>query len=285
VLIVFLMLPKSFAVTDPLKEKYLNFLRQTAENASFSQNQASESFIETRVGQAVGATVGLIGVIFLFLTVFSGLQWMTAGGNEETVTKARKRVINGAIGVGITLCAFLLTNLFFTYFEGKFLSPAEEGNVIQPPSGWNAYPCDTNSDCEGKDPQTICSNGLCVQCINDDDCGEGFTCSEFGLCLYQGSDCSNYHDNPQGCMNVSGCIYEKDAGQSDWEKGTCFQYDPNTDHCFQCLEDTPYCINDGNGYRCVQCNQNSECPTFLNSCRTNVPSDDPLYHTCVFGNG
>ena len=50
---------------------------------------------------------------------------MTAGGNEEKVTKARTRVINGIIGLAITVLAFILTNALFNYFSQRFLGPEE----------------------------------------------------------------------------------------------------------------------------------------------------------------
>jgi len=47
--------------------------------------------------------VGL--AIAVIVVVIGGIQYMTAGGNEETQTKAKKTIISGLIGAGIVLLA------------------------------------------------------------------------------------------------------------------------------------------------------------------------------------
>ena len=68
------------------------------------------------VGQIIQTALGLLGVILLILSIYAGFLWMTAGGNEETVTKARTLLRNGIIGLFITLAAhsiayFVTTNV------------------------------------------------------------------------------------------------------------------------------------------------------------------------------
>jgi hypothetical protein len=65
-----------------------------------------------------------LGVIFLVLFIVSGYQWMTAGGNEEQIEKAKKRMGNAAIGTIIVLMAWALTRFVFL----KMLLPATTGN-------------------------------------------------------------------------------------------------------------------------------------------------------------
>jgi len=54
---------------------------------------------------------GFLGVIFLILTIYGGYLWMTAQGNEEQVTKARKIVVDGVIGMLVIVLAFTITNV------------------------------------------------------------------------------------------------------------------------------------------------------------------------------
>jgi multisubunit Na+/H+ antiporter MnhB subunit len=54
--------------------------------------------------------LGLIGTIFLILIIVSGYQWMMAGGNKDTITKARDRMTSAVIGLVIVLAAYLITN-------------------------------------------------------------------------------------------------------------------------------------------------------------------------------
>jgi cytochrome bd-type quinol oxidase subunit 2 len=59
----------------------------------------------------------VLGVIFVAIIVYGGFQWMTAGGNEEQVGKAKKLIFNAVIGLAIVVLAFSIT-----YFVGWALS-------------------------------------------------------------------------------------------------------------------------------------------------------------------
>lgn len=51
----------------------------------------------------------VLGIVFAALTVYSGYLWLTAGGNEEQVGIAKKRIINAIIGLALTLTAYAFT--------------------------------------------------------------------------------------------------------------------------------------------------------------------------------
>ncbi|MFW0838144.1 MAG: pilin [Candidatus Komeilibacteria bacterium] len=53
--------------------------------------------------------LSFVGTVFVILIIVSGFQWMTAGGNEETIKTSRKRIINATIGLVIVLAAFVIT--------------------------------------------------------------------------------------------------------------------------------------------------------------------------------
>lgn len=61
------------------------------------------------VGNIIKIVLGLTGVLFTILIIVSGFQWMTAGGNKETIIKAKGRIINAAIGLIIVLAVFSIT--------------------------------------------------------------------------------------------------------------------------------------------------------------------------------
>lgn len=54
----------------------------------------------------IQVALGFLGLVFVILILFSGFQWMTAGGNEDTITQARKRLVNAVIGLVIILAAY-----------------------------------------------------------------------------------------------------------------------------------------------------------------------------------
>lgn len=76
------------------------------------------SEIGSIVAGAVEVALGFLGVIFLALIVFSGYQWMMAGGNEEQVKKATGRIKNAVIGVIIVVLAYSITALVFKALPG-----------------------------------------------------------------------------------------------------------------------------------------------------------------------
>jgi len=70
------------------------------------------------VGAVITMVLGLLGVVFLVLAIYAGYSWMTAGGNEEIVEKARKTIINSVIGIIIVLAAYALSRLIVVTFGG-----------------------------------------------------------------------------------------------------------------------------------------------------------------------
>ena len=53
--------------------------------------------------------LGVLGTIFLVLAVYAGFLWMTAGGEEENISKAKKMLYNAVIGLAVVLSAYSLT--------------------------------------------------------------------------------------------------------------------------------------------------------------------------------
>jgi len=69
----------------------------------------SKTPLSGRVSTMIGALVGFVGVIFLVLMIYGGLTWMTAGGNEEKVGKAKKVIVNSTIGLVIVMLSYAIT--------------------------------------------------------------------------------------------------------------------------------------------------------------------------------
>jgi hypothetical protein len=63
------------------------------------------------IGTIVSIAIGFVGAIFFILVIYSGIQWMTAGGNDEKVKKARSRLVNAIIGLAVTVSAYFITKL------------------------------------------------------------------------------------------------------------------------------------------------------------------------------
>lgn len=57
----------------------------------------------------VQAALSVVGVIFLILVLYAGFLWLTAGGNTESVSRARTLLLSAIVGFIITLGAFMIT--------------------------------------------------------------------------------------------------------------------------------------------------------------------------------
>ena len=63
----------------------------------------------------INYALGLVGTLFVVLIVYAGYLWMTAGGEEQQIEKAKSYLKNGVIGLVIVLAAVSIT-LFVTKY-------------------------------------------------------------------------------------------------------------------------------------------------------------------------
>lgn len=82
----------------------------------------------------IRAVLGLLGTIFLVLTIYAGFLWMTSAGSEEKVSKAKKLLFDGVIGMAIILAAYSITWLVFRVALGASDDPFAPGSYLTVPS-------------------------------------------------------------------------------------------------------------------------------------------------------
>lgn len=82
-------------------------LKQTADKAGFSEKEQQRD-LPTLMGQMINYGFGILGVIFLTIVLIGGYLWMTAGGSEEKIEKAKKFIINGVNGMIVIFLAYAL---------------------------------------------------------------------------------------------------------------------------------------------------------------------------------
>ncbi|MBT5338507.1 hypothetical protein HN858_02810 [Candidatus Falkowbacteria bacterium] len=66
------------------------------------------------IGNIVKIVLTLLGVIVLVIIVYAGFLWMTAGGNEDQVKKAKQWLINAIIGLALVLSAYAISSFVVT---------------------------------------------------------------------------------------------------------------------------------------------------------------------------
>lgn len=88
-----------------------SYVTKVANNAGYSKSQSSPNAITFFIGKIIRTALGFTSLIFLIFTVYSGVQWMTAGGNSDRVSSAQKRLVQSVIGMAITSIAYVAANL------------------------------------------------------------------------------------------------------------------------------------------------------------------------------
>ncbi len=95
---------------------YLPVYGQLEELENVAQ-QADMDYVETPVliGRIVKWILSFMGLFLAGMIIYGGVLWMTAGGNSEQISKARKTIINGIIGLVIVVLAYSIA--FFVVRE------------------------------------------------------------------------------------------------------------------------------------------------------------------------
>ena len=88
---------------------YQTELDATATAVYGSSNPQSISIIYI-VGTLIKALLSIVGIVFLVLVLWAGALWMTAGGNEKQVEKAKDMMIRAVIGLVILLASYSISN-------------------------------------------------------------------------------------------------------------------------------------------------------------------------------
>lgn len=73
--------------------------------------------IRLMAARMIRVVLELLGIIFLALIVYAGFKWMTAGGDEEKVTSAKKLLTNSVIGLIIIFAAFAIATFVFNQLQ------------------------------------------------------------------------------------------------------------------------------------------------------------------------
>ena len=89
-------------------------LAPVAANAAISYFDPSDTLgyassdLQETVVRIVQWALGLLALVAVVMIIVGGFQWMTAGGNEEKVEKAKKLISAAVIGLIIVLLAWAI---------------------------------------------------------------------------------------------------------------------------------------------------------------------------------
>ena len=88
--------------------------------------------IRDTISRIINVALGLLGIVAVVIILAGGFKWMTAGGNEEKVTEARKLIFSGIIGLAIILSAYAIARFVL---EQLYIATTGEDSYSEP--GYN----------------------------------------------------------------------------------------------------------------------------------------------------
>lgn len=83
-----------------------------AEKGGF-ESSGWENSLPAYIANIIKIFLTLLGIIFTVLIIYGGYVWMTAGGSEEKVQKAKDIIQRSVIGFVIILSAYAITYFVF----------------------------------------------------------------------------------------------------------------------------------------------------------------------------
>lgn len=80
------------------------------ENAAELGAGYTDGNLEVTMGYFISILIGVLGIIFLLLTLYAGFTWMTAMGDAKKIETAKSTLTRAVIGLVIVLSAYAITN-------------------------------------------------------------------------------------------------------------------------------------------------------------------------------
>ncbi|OGE85542.1 MAG: hypothetical protein A3J48_00300 [Candidatus Doudnabacteria bacterium RIFCSPHIGHO2_02_FULL_46_11] len=103
----------------------------------------SDYTVEALVARILNIALLFVGLIALVFIVIGGYRYIMAGGNEESVGKAKQTIMNAVIGLIIVILAFAIVNITYRLLKdeppvyapgsGQQLNPADRPGFTPPP--------------------------------------------------------------------------------------------------------------------------------------------------------
>lgn len=80
----------------------------------YGNPDVSPTTLSESIAKIISVVLGFLGVIFIVLIIYAGFVWMTAAGNEEKISTAKKTMIAAIIGAAIVLLSYAITAFVIT---------------------------------------------------------------------------------------------------------------------------------------------------------------------------
>jgi hypothetical protein len=78
----------------------------------------SRESLPVYIANIIKIFLALLGIIFTILIIYGGYTWMTAGGSDEKIQKAKDTIQRAVIGFVIVMSAYAITHFVFKSMSG-----------------------------------------------------------------------------------------------------------------------------------------------------------------------
>jgi hypothetical protein len=118
IVLSFLFLPLFFVEAGDLSNAFGkgSNLETMATSSGYNANESTSDSLELKIATIIQAALGLLGVLFIVLTIYAGITWMTAAGNEESIKKAATTLKHNVVGLIIVLLAYVISIFIIRIF-------------------------------------------------------------------------------------------------------------------------------------------------------------------------
>ena len=274
---------------------FLSIPNQSLAAVNTGVNQVDSSIALSNTGPLKVATnvinilMSLLSLVAVCLILWGGFLWMTSNGSEEKVAKAKKILINSAIGLVIILSAWGITYFILKKLVGA--TGGQSGDSDNCTSGTSvSCGCGGAQTCNGG-TWGACIGSTCDPTVNDKTSCDGKTAVD--KCQADDSLCGNdYFCDTTSCL----CKIKSSLGQScnasssgkcvaaDNLCGPYLKCDPNSCVCVGSPVITGispsggFCTNNSN----QGCNQDSDCSSGA-KCDTSTPNGTANNFVTIYG--
>lgn len=71
---------------------------------------------ESYIGSILTVIFSILGIVFMLLTIYAGIKWMTAQGNNSQIDAAKDTITRAIIGLVIVIVAYGITYFIINIF-------------------------------------------------------------------------------------------------------------------------------------------------------------------------
>jgi hypothetical protein len=107
--LVFSLTQASLGQTETEKILGVDFIEGKGEGQDFEGIALGNKDIRETAATIINVALSLLGIIAVVVVLIGGFYWMTAGGNEDQIGKAKGWIFSGIIGLAIILSAFAIS--------------------------------------------------------------------------------------------------------------------------------------------------------------------------------